>query len=218
MSLSDQVVYLLNGLAHSLLITVLGIALATVIGLLVGGLGFLGGRGGRFLAATYVNAFRCTPVLVQVFMLFYALPELGIRLSAFGTSWLALGLWGGAYQAETFRAGFGAVPRHEILAARALGLPARRTFLDITMPLGIRNAWPAATTTAITQFRTSSFMVVIGYQELTYAANRLVSETFQVVQVFGAAAVMYLAVSGLIALVSGRFEARFGRSDARSAP
>ena len=211
MNVLDQAAALLMGLINSILISVLGIALGVVIGLLAGGAGFLGNGAVRRLVACYVNVFRCTPVLVQIFMLFYALPDLGLRLSAFDTGWLALGLWGGAYQAETFRAGFAAVPAGEIVAARALGLPALRTFLDVTLPLGVWNAWPAATTMAITQFRTSSFMVVIGYQELTYAANRIVSETFQVAQVFGTAAVMYLVVSACIGLLSARIEVWFNR-------
>ncbi len=206
LAFQDQVLALASGLLNGILVSVIGIALGIAIGVPMGALRHAGGPVGRWAVAIYVNGFRCTPVLVQIMLLFYALPDLGIRLSARETAWLALGLWGGAYQAETFRAGFAAVPPHEIRAARALGLPALRTFLDITLPLGIRNALPAAATTAITQFRTSSFMVVIGYQELTYAANRIVSETFQVAQVFGMAALMYLSVSALIGLFSRRLE------------
>lgn len=210
LALQDQVTALLAGLLNGVIVSAGGIVLGLLIGVPAGALRHSGGLTARWLLAAYVNLFRCTPVLVQIVLLFYALPDLGIRLSAFQTAWLALGLWGGAYQTETFRAGYAAVPPHEIRAARALGLPALRTFLDITLPLGLRNALPAATATAITQFRTSSFMVVIGLPELTYAANRIVSETFQTAQVFGTAALLYLAVSALIGHASRRLERRLG--------
>lgn len=158
------------------------------------------------LIACYANLFRCTPLLVQVVMLYFALPDLGVKLSPFETSWLALGLWGAAYHTEIFRAGFGAVNPNEVLAARALGMSAPRAFLDITVPLGARAAIPAATTMAITQFRSSSFMIAVGYQELTYVANRMVADTFKVFQVFGIAALAYLIVSNVIAMASRRLE------------
>ncbi len=217
LTLEEQAWALLAGLLNSVLVSAIGIAAGAAAGVVLGTLRHFGGLPIRWLVAAYVNLFRCTPVLVQIFMLFYALPDIGIRLTAFQTAWIALGLWGGAYQAEIFRAGLASVPRHEVVSARALGLPAAWTFLDITLPLGLRNALPAAANMAITQFRTSSFMVVIGYQELAYAANRIVSETFQVFQVFGTAALMYLGVSAAISMASRRLERRLARHGRQAA-
>ena len=93
-----------------------------------------------------------------------------------------------------------------VVAARALGMAASRAFLDVTLPLCIRTSIPAATTMAITQFRSSSFMIAVGYQELTYVANRMVADTFKVFEVFGMAALAYLVVSNIIAFASRRFE------------
>jgi len=197
---------LLEGLGRTLLISGIGIALGLALGMVMGAV-----RHARIpvlsqAIACYANVFRCTPLLVQVVMLYFALPDLGIKLTAFETSWLALGLWGAAYHTEIFRAGFGAVDPNEVLAARALGMSAPRAFLDITVPLGVRAAIPASTTMAITQFRSSSFMIAVGYQELTYVANRMVADTFQVFQVFGMAALAYLVVSNLIAMASRSLE------------
>ena len=205
-TLLEEWLALLDGLGRSIIVSAIGIALGVVIGTVFGGLRFarvpvLGG-----LIAAYVNLFRCTPLLVQIFMLYFALPEVGIRLSAFETSWLALGLWGGAYQVEVMRAGFESVSKAEILAARALGMPSLRTFLDVTLPLGFRAGLPNATTTALTQFRSSSFMIVVSYNELTYVANRIVSDTFEVFRVFGTASLMYLVVSLAISLSSRALE------------
>jgi len=202
----NELLVLLDGLGRTLLVSGIGIALGMALGMLMGA-----ARHARIpvlsqLIACYANLFRCTPLLVQVVMLYFALPDLGVKLSPFETSWLALGLWGAAYHTEIFRAGFGVVNPKEVLAARALGMSAPRAFLDITVPLGARAAIPAATTMAITQFRSSSFMIAVGYQELTYVANRMVADTFKVFQVFGIAALAYLIVSNVIAMASRRLE------------
>lgn len=195
-----------EGLWHSLLVSSIGMLLGMFIGITMGAL-----RHARLLvistlAAVYVNVFRCTPLLVQIFLLYFALPEIGIRLSPFQAAFLSLGLWGGAYQCEVMRAGFDAVPRQQILAARALGLPALRTFLTVVLPIGFRTSLPSATTTALTQFRSSSFMIVISYTELTYVANRLASDTFEVFRIFGTASLIYLGVSFLISSASRQLE------------
>lgn len=202
----NELLVLLDGLGRTLLISALGIALGISLGMVMGA-----ARHARVpvlsqLIACYANIFRCTPLLVQVVMLYFALPDLGIKLTPFETSWLALGLWGAAYHTEIFRAGFGAVNPNEVLAARALGMSAPRAFLDITVPLGARASIPAATTMAITQFRSSSFMIAVGFQELTYVANRMVADTFKVFEIFGIAALAYLVVSNIIAIASRRLE------------
>lgn len=214
---ANEIVALSGGLGRTLLISVIGIAVGMVLGLVLGAC-----RHARVpvlspLIGGYANLFRCTPLLVQVVMLYYALPEIGIRLSPFDTSWLALGLWGAAYHTEVFRAGYGSVNPNEVLAARALGMTGPRAFLDITLPLGARASIPAATTVAITQFRSSSFMIAIGYQELTYVANRLVSDTFKVFETFGIAALAYLVISTLISMGSRWLEGRVATPGARTA-
>ncbi|MFT3816230.1 MAG: amino acid ABC transporter permease [Rubrivivax sp.] len=205
-TLINELLALLDGLGKTLLISSIGIAIGLVLGMLMAAI-----RHARIpvldqVIAAYVNVFRCTPLLVQVVMLYFALPDLGIKLTPFQTSWLALGLWGAAYHTEIYRAGYGAVNPDEVVAARALGLSAVRAFAHITFPLGIRASIPAATTMAITQFRSSSFMIAVGYQELTYVANRMVADTFKVFEVFGIAALAYLVVSNIISIASRRLE------------
>lgn len=202
----NELLVLLDGLGRTLLVSSIGIAMGIALGMLMGA-----ARHARIpvlsqAIACYANLFRCTPLLVQVVMLYFALPDLGIKLTPFHTSWLALGLWGAAYHTEIFRAGYGSVNPNEVVAARALGMSAPRAFLDVSLPLGIRASIPAATTMAITQFRSSSFMIAVGYQELTYVANRMVADTFKVFEIFGIAALAYLVVSNLIAIASRKLE------------
>ncbi|WP_174246509.1 amino acid ABC transporter permease [Burkholderia sp. L27(2015)] len=189
---------LIVGLLHSLLLSAVGFLLAILIGIGCGTLRYGRLPGAHFLIACYVNIFRCTPLLVQIFMIFFALPEIGLRLSPFSTGVVALGLWGGAYLTEDIRAGLDAVSTKDILAARALGMGAVTTFMEITLPLGLRYALPAATTTALNLFRSSSLMIVVSYSELTYTANRIASDTFDIFGVFGVAALLYLISSILL--------------------
>ena len=115
-------------------------------------------------------------------------------------------LWGGAYQVEVMRAGFEAVPKQQVLNARALGMSGLLTFVHVTLPLGLRISLPSATTTALSQFRSSSFMLVVGYQELTYVGNQIASDTFEVFRVFTTVSVMYLVVSFAISSASRGLE------------
>ena len=115
---------LLAGLRRTLTISAIAIAGASVIGLTLGA-----ARAYRIpvvsqVAAVYVEVIRNTPILVQIFMLFYALPQIGIRLEAFTVAWLAVTVWGGAFNTENFRAGFEAVPHRYREAGFALGFPA----------------------------------------------------------------------------------------------
>ena len=92
------------------------------------------------LAAVYVEIIRNTPILVQIFFLYFALPQIGIRLDAFTVAWLAVTIWGGAFNTENFRAGFEAVPKRFHEAGLALGFSRLATFLNVTLPIGGRIA------------------------------------------------------------------------------
>src|ERR687898_3215634 len=112
---------LLTGLGRTLEVSAIAIAGAFVIGLVLGA-----ARAHRIpvvsqLAAVYVEVIRNTPILVQIFMLYFALPQVGIRLEAFTVAWLAVTIWGGAFNTENFRAGFEAVPVRYREAGAALG-------------------------------------------------------------------------------------------------
>lgn len=195
-----------EGLFHSLLISAAGFLLAIFIGIFSGSLRFFRTPVLHSIVACYVNIFRCTPLLVQIFLVFYALPDVGVRLSPLATGVVALGLWGGAYASEDVRAGLEAVATREILAARTLGMGATVTFMYITLPLGLRYALPSLTTTTLNVFRSSSFMIVVGYSELTYTANRVASDTFNIFGAFGTAALLYLVSSIALGYVARTIE------------
>ena len=144
--------------------------------------------------AVWVEVIRNTPHLVQIFFLYFVLPNVGVRLSAFSVACVSLVLWGGAYNIENFRAGFQAVHERYIRAARGLGFGRWATFHRVTFPNGLRIVIPSVTNTSISVLKGSSLMVAIGFPELTDTAVSIVSQTFRVFEIFTAIGITYLKI------------------------
>jgi polar amino acid transport system permease protein len=191
---SDNADDLADGLVRTLWVSALAIAGALVIGAVLGA-----ARAHRVpvvnsLAAVYVEVIRNTPILVQIFFLFFALPQLGLRLDAFTVAWLSVMIWGGAFNTENFRAGFEAVPGRYREAALALGFGRLATFLNVTLPIGGRIALPSSINTYISVVKNTSLLYVISYPELTTTALQINALTLQTVETFTVLAVTYLAI------------------------
>jgi His/Glu/Gln/Arg/opine family amino acid ABC transporter permease subunit len=200
----QQLPALADGLRLTLVVSAIGMAGAFLVGLAGGAACALNLPLLRWAVPAYVEVFRNTPLLVQIFFLYFALPEIGVKLSGFTVAWLALVLWGGAYNTENFRAGFEAVERGYREAARALGLGTWQTFATVVLPLGLRTALPSTTNTLISVLKNSSFMVAIGFPELTDTTVSIVSLTFRVFELFGVIGVVYLVLAwALSALMRG---------------
>jgi His/Glu/Gln/Arg/opine family amino acid ABC transporter permease subunit len=185
---------LLDGLVNTLKVSLGAIAGAAVIGIVLGA-----ARAHRVpvvsqLAAVYVEVIRNTPILVQIFMIFFALPQVGIRLDAFTVAWLAVMIWGGAFNTENFRAGFEAVPDRYREAAYALGFGGFATFLNVTLPIGGRIALPSSINTYISVVKNTSLMYVIGYAELTTTAINIANLTLETLEALTVLAVVYLTL------------------------
>ena len=185
---------LLHGLYRTIYVSAIAIAGAFVIGLVLGA-----ARAYRIpvvtqVAAVYVEVIRNTPILVQIFMLYFALPEIGIRLDAFTVAWLSVMLWGGAFNTENFRAGFEAVPERYREAASGLGFGRLGAFLNVTLPIGGRIALPSSINTYISVLKNTSLLYVISYPELTTTALQINALTLQTVETFTVLAVIYLAL------------------------
>jgi His/Glu/Gln/Arg/opine family amino acid ABC transporter permease subunit len=196
------------GFKYLMKVAVIGVAGSFVIGLVLGA-----ARAHRIpvvsqLAAVYVEVIRNTPILVQIFLLYYGLPQLGYRVDTFTVAWLSITIWGGAFNTENFRAGFEAVPERLREAGDALGFTPIKTFLNVTLPVGGRIALPSSINTYISVVKNTSLLLVIGYPELTYQANNIQSYTFRTFEMFTALAIAYLAIvwslSALIRFLEGR--------------
>jgi His/Glu/Gln/Arg/opine family amino acid ABC transporter permease subunit len=185
---------LVEGLRNTLKVSAIAVAGAFAIGLLLGA-----ARAHRIpivsqLAAVYVEVIRNTPILVQIFMLYYALPQVGIRLDAFDVAWLSVTIWGGAFNTENFRAGFEAVPVRYREAGDALGFRGVSTFVNVTLPIGGRIALPSSINTYISVVKNTSLLYVIAYPELTTVALQINALTLETVETFTVLAVSYLAI------------------------
>jgi His/Glu/Gln/Arg/opine family amino acid ABC transporter permease subunit len=199
---------LLAGLGRTLLVSAIAVAGSLVIGLVLGA-----ARAHRIpvasqLAATYVEVIRNTPILVQIYFVYYGLPSIGIKLDAFTVACLAVTVWGGAFNTENFRAGFEAVATRYREAGAALGFSRLGTFLNVTLPIGGRISLPASINTYISVVKNTSLMYVIGYTELTTTALNINANTPYTLETFGTLAIIYLTVvwtlSALIRLLEAR--------------
>ncbi len=202
---SENAGALAAGLGRTLWVSALAILGALVIGVVLGA-----ARAHRIpvvsqLAAIYVEVIRNTPILVQIFFIFFGLPQLGIRLDAFTVAWLAIMVWGGAFNVENFRAGFEAVPFRYREAGYALGFGRLATFVNVPLPIGGRIALPPSINTYISVVKNTSLLYVISYEELTTTALNINALTLQTVETFAVLAVTYLVIvwtlSGLIRLL-----------------
>jgi polar amino acid transport system permease protein len=196
---------LLHGLLRTLEVSAIAVVGAFVIGVVLGA-----ARAHRVpvvsqLAAVYVEVIRNTPILVQIFMYFFALPQIGITLEPFTVAWLSVMVWGGAFNTENYRAGFEAVPYRYREAALALGFGRIRAFLNVTLPIGGRIALPSTINTYIAVLKNTALLYVISYPELTKTAYDINAATLQTLETFFVLGVVYLALvwtlSGLIRLL-----------------
>jgi His/Glu/Gln/Arg/opine family amino acid ABC transporter permease subunit len=207
--LVDHLDELAGGLVRTVEISAIGIAGALIVGALLGALAALRVPVAHQLVRVYVEVFRNTPLLVQIFFLYFALPEIGWQLDAFTVGWLSLLLWGGAYNVENFRAGFEAVEGGYVEACRALGFSRLAAFRRVAYPLGWRIALPSVTNTQISVFKNSSFMIAISYPELTETAVDIVAVSFRVLEMFLAIGLIYLGLVWLMSLAARAIERHF---------
>jgi polar amino acid transport system permease protein len=185
---------LLDGLVNTLKASAIAILGALVLGAVLGA-----ARAHRIpvvsqLTAVYVEIVRNTPILVQIFMFFYALPQAGIRLDQFTVAWLSVMVWGGAFNSENFRAGFEAVPARYREAGYALGFGPLGTFFNVTLPIGGRISLPSSINTYISVLKNTSLMYVIGYEELTTTTINISNLTLETTEALTVLAVVYLTL------------------------
>jgi polar amino acid transport system permease protein len=201
---------ILKGLLVTLQATVLGSLLAYVLGLVFA----LLRRSRVRLVSTVVWLFmefvRSTPLLVQLFFLFYVLPLVGVTLSPMVTGVLGLGLHYATYTAEVYRAGIEAVPRGQWEAATALSLPTRRVWTAVVLPQAIPRVLPALGNYTISMFKETPLLLAIGVLDIVGAAEEEASLAFRYVEPITIAGVLFLLLSYPASLLVRYLERRFG--------
>jgi polar amino acid transport system permease protein len=202
---------MLQALAVTTLATIQGFIVAAVLGLFLA----LGRRSSVKLISWPVTAFiefiRSTPLLVQLFIIYFGLPQMGIELGPFVAGVLGLGLNVGAYNAETIRGGIISVPVGQTEAARSLGMSSALAMRRIILPQALRIIVPPLGNNFIILIKDTSLVSTITLVELTLTAQRFIGSTYKPFEMYLMAAVLYAVLTTTASLLLGRLEKRTNR-------
>jgi len=201
----DHAPLLLYGAWSTIWMTAFGTVGGLFIAIICVFLGATGSKSVRLLVESYVEIIRNTPFLVQLFVLYFSLPALGIRLNADQAAVIGLSVSFGGYATEILRSGIEAVSRGQIEAGRSLGLHRIMIFRHIVMPQAIKIIYPALSSQITILLLGSSVVSAISATELTAISNSLQSQTFRSFEFYFVAAGMYLIVSALLKLFLNTF-------------
>jgi polar amino acid transport system permease protein len=199
---------LLHGFETTLLLTAAGFTIGFLLGLLIALGRMYGPKPLRWLLIAYVELVRGTPMILQLFLLYYALPQVGVKLSALTAAILGMGLNSAAYQSEYMRASFSAVPSGQWEAALSLGMTRSQAIAYVVLPIGLRTVIPALTNELVYLLKYSSIAYFLAVVELVYAGKIIGSETFAYLEVYTLIAIIYFALSLLITRAMKRLEAK----------
>lgn len=162
----------------------------------------------RRAAGVYVDVFRNVPFIVQLFFLFYGLPEIGVEVGAFATGVLALSLAGGAFTSDVIRSGILAIEPGVLEAAQVSGLSRMAIYRRIVLPIALRTSIRPLGAVFVNLILTSSILSAITINELTGTAKIVASDTFQPFEVYLLLLLLYAAMTWLVSLASGALHRR----------
>jgi polar amino acid transport system permease protein len=204
-----------QGAVTTLYISAIAIAIATVIALL-GAIAKLSKNGVVYgLATFYTSLFRGLPLLMQIYIIYLGLPQVGFVISAIPAGILALSLCYGAYMTEIFRAGIESIPRGQSEGATALGLSPAQTMSLVILPQAMRVIVPPTGNQFIAMLKDSSLVSVLGVWELMYLARTQGQTEFRHIEMLITASMIYWFLSIVLEFAQARIERYFGRAYAR---
>ncbi len=207
--------FIMAGAGTTIYVSALSILLAIVLAIL-GALGRLSTNPiPNGIASFYISLIRGTPLLVQIFIWYLGLPQLGIVLPALAAGILALGVNYGAYMTETFRAGIQAIGKGQREAAQALGMGGAQTFRRIVVPQAFRIVIPPIGNDFIAMMKDSSLVYIMGVWELTFRAQKIGRQNFRTMETFIIAAAFYWLLTVVFQFLQGKLEDYLARSERR---
>lgn len=207
----DLLPTLLFGAITTVEVTAGAFVMATLIGLVLAILQRLHFAPLRAVIAVYVDVFRAIPVLTQLFIIYFGLTEIGIRLDPLPSAIIGFGINGGAYMTEIFRAGIESVHQGQIEAAQMLGMTRLAALRIVILPQAMRVVLPPLGNFAIGLLKDTALASAVAAPELMFRARTLVDKTFLATQIFVTAAAIYLAMSLPLGYLTRRAEARLTR-------
>lgn len=205
---------LLEGAAVTVEITAISVGLGLVIGMLVGVARLAKMRILKWLAMIYIDFIRGTPLLVQIFLIYFALPMItGTRIDPFFAAITACSINSGAYIAEIFRAGIQSIDKGQIEAGRSLGLNWYQTMRYVIMPQAFKRVIPPLGNEFIAMLKDSSLVSVIGFEELTRRGQLIIAKTYSSFEIWMAVAILYLIMTLTISRLVAYLERRYNVDD-----
>ena len=201
---------LLIGAGVTVEITSLSVVVGVIIGLFVGIARISSFKLIRMAAAVYVDFFRGTPLLVQIFLIYFAIPVLtGQRMDPFVAAIAACGINSGAYVAEIFRAGIQSIDAGQMEAGRSLGMTWTQTMRYIIVPQAFKRVIPPLGNEFIALLKDSSLVSVIGFEELTRRGQLIIARTYGSLEIWLSVAIIYLAMTLTISRFVAYLEKKF---------
>ena len=205
---------LLLGAGVTIKITVMSVALGVLIGLFVGIARICRVKPLRFLAAVYVDFFRGTPLLVQIFLFYFAVPVItGQRIDPYVAAVGSCGINSGAYVAEIVRAGIQSIDEGQMEAGRSLGMTWAQTMRYIIVPQAIKRVIPPLGNEFIALLKDSSLVSVIGFEELTRRGQLIIANTYGSLEIWFSVAIIYLVMTLSISRLVAYLEKRYNTDD-----
>jgi His/Glu/Gln/Arg/opine family amino acid ABC transporter permease subunit len=200
--------FLLRAAGTTLWISFLSLIFGSILGLGLALLRVSSNRVASGFAWTYVWLIRGTPMLLQIFAIYYWLPSLGVMLPAFMAGVVALSINTAGYFVDIFRAGILSVPLGQIEAGYGVGLTPWQVMSRIILPLAVRPALPPYIGQAINLVKNSSLVSVISVQELMFTSQSIYSSTYKIAEILGTAGLLYLAINTLLQVLQVYLEKR----------
>ena len=215
--------YFIVGARNAVLLSLFSVLISVMLGVLLALCRLGKSRILKYLAAAYVEFIRGPPLMIQLFLVFYGLPMMGLKLptmmfwgtdvSRFVSGVIAMALNSAAYVCEIIRSGIQSVSKGQMEASRSLGFNYAMTMRYIILPQAFKNILPALGNEFVTVIKESSVISVIGVQELTYNANIVRSITYQALSPMLVAAAEYFVLTFTISKILGHFERRMKAND-----
>jgi len=198
-----------QGIVHTLLVTLVCSATAIVFGFVMISARTLGGSSSRGVIDVTVYCLRGVPVLVLLFLVYFGLPALGVKVAPMAAMALSLGLIAGAYVTEVFRGALASIDPVEITAAESLGMSRLQVFIYLQAPQMLRFSAPAVLNEFTSILKYSPFAYTVGIPEITKQATTLASTTLQGAEIYLAVGILYFLIYRLLLALARTVERRF---------
>ncbi|TDX52450.1 ectoine/hydroxyectoine ABC transporter permease subunit EhuC [Orenia marismortui] len=211
--LQESIPYLLKGALMTIKLTTFSVFIGIVLGTILGLARVSKNKLFNNIAKVYIEFFRGTPLLIQLFLLYFGLPNLGIDLGGYLAAILGLGLNSGAYVGEIVRSGINAIDKGQMEAARSLGMSYFQSMRYVILPQAIKQVIPPLGNEFIALLKDSSLVSVIAVKDLTRQGRLIISRTYESFLIFAAVAVLYFIMTFIMTRLVNYAERRVSISD-----